>query len=321
MDFDDETWWLVRHQLGLLSRRQAIAAGYPLDEMRRDARRWRPVLPGVWLVQPGELSPERREVAGLLYAGPGARLAGLSAARRLGVTAADPADTVRIEVPAPRRGRDLGWLSIRRSYADDDGILRGPWLISAPARAVLEAAAAIGIEAVQRRIVTVDELVVTLAQRNRRNSALARQAVQSAATGAWSRPEAHLLTALAKSPILPPVWPNPSLRYQGKALVSPDAWLDEVGMAIMVHSRRFHSGDPIALGGSGRSADWDDTVERDAELTELGVIVVAVTPARIYRDVTEVVRRVERTYESARRRPRPPVHATRRSILSPRRPN
>ena len=68
-------------------------------------------------------------------------------------------------------------------------------MLTSPARAVLDAATqsgakdtakAIGIEAVQRRLVTVDDLVHELAQRNRRGSALAGLAAQAAGTGSWS---------------------------------------------------------------------------------------------------------------------------------------
>ena len=328
MDLDAETRWLINHQYGLLSRAQARAAGRTPDELRRAARRWRTVLPGVWLVtdRPRATEPSRvhRELAGLLYAGSGSMLFGLTAARRLGVQSADPGDVVHIVVPATRRRRDLGWLSITRSAIPDEGVIRGPLRLCGPARAVLDAAvhsrsaqtaAAIGIEAVQRRLVTVDDLVAAVAQRNRRDSVLARHALDAATTGAWSRPEATLLAALARSRVLPPAWPNPLLSHAGRPLLSPDAWFDDVAMAVMVHSRRYHSGDPTDRGGRGRPDDWDATVERDGELTAAGVVVVGVTPARIYRDIASVLARVEQTYLTARLRPRPAIVARRRSVL------
>lgn len=328
VEFDAQTRWLLTHQYGLLSRSQVRAAGLSPEQLRRAARRWCTVLPGVWLVtdRPGASVPSRvqREMAGLLYAGSGSMLFGLTAARRLGVQSADPGDIVHVVVPATRRGRDLGWLSITRSAIPDAGVSRGPLCISRPARAVLDAAvrsrsaqtaAAIGIEAMQRRLVTVDELVAAMAQRNRRDSALARHALSAASTGAWSRPEAALLHAVARSRVLPPAWPNPRLSQAGRALLSPDIWFDDVALAVMVHSRRYHSGDPLDRGGRGRPDDWDTTVERDGELTAAGVVVVGVTPARIYRDIASVLARVEQTYLTASKRPRPAVVAHRRSVL------
>ena len=52
----------------------------------------------------------------------------------------------------------------------------------------------------------------------------------------------------------------------------------------------------------------------DSALTEEGVVVLGVTPARIARAPAEVLRRIERTYASLRGRPRPNVIARRRRL-------
>ncbi len=44
---------------------------------------------------------------------------------------------------------------------------------------------------------------------------------------------------------------------RGVRCLTPDAWLDDVAMAVMVHSRQFHDGPD----------QWDETVSRDGELT------------------------------------------------------
>jgi len=123
---------------------------------------------------------------------------------------------------------------------------------------------------------------------------------------AWSRPEALLLAACEKSSRLPVVWANPMLRLGSEPLTTPDLWLDDVAMAIMVHSRQFHSGE----------LDWDRTVESDSDLTAAGIVVLGVTPNRIYRSLPAVVARIERTYLSAQARPRPPVTARRQPLLA-----
>lgn len=82
-------------------------------------------------------------------------------------------------------------------------------------------------------------------------------------------------------------------------------WFDDVAMAVMVHSRQFHSA----------PGDWDMTVARDAQLTECGVIVVGTTPNRIYRDIDSVIGRIHRTYAVASSRPRPAVSAIRQPVI------
>ena len=317
VDFDDGTQWLLRDQLGLLTRAQLRTAGVTESALRWNlARRWRVLLPGVY--QLGRAQPTRiqREVAALLLAGPGAMLGGLTAAARMGITSAKPGDTVHLLVPAPRVSRRVAWVSVTRTRRPDQHpATNGAVILTSPARAVLDAAAqsgakdaatAIGIEAIQRRLVTVDDLVHELGQRNRRGSAMARLAVQAAGTGAWSPPEATLLAALQRSSVLPEAWANPTLANGSTRLTTPDVWFDDVALAVMVHSRRHHA--------SGN--DWDRTVEQDGDLTAAGLVVIGVTPNRIFSDLAAVVTRIERTYQTARRRPRPPVVATRRRLLS-----
>lgn len=315
MTWDDATRWLIREQHGVLTRTQLAESGVSEATVRWQlSRRWRILLPGVYQLDRARPTRAQREIAGLLAAGPKAALRGLSAARWWGVTSADPGDWVHVMVPPPRRTRRVAWLDIARSTIPDLAQqTRGPFQVCSPARAVLDAAqqsrshdvaAAIGIEVVQRRLVTLDDLEEELCRRNQRWSALPRHAVSAAGTGAWSRPEAELLAALARSRVLPPAWPNPDLWCGARQLLTPDVWFDDVALAVMVHSRRHHA--------AGR--DWDRTVERDGELTEVGIIVVGVTPNRILRDLPTVVARVERTYLAARSRPRPAVLARRRSL-------
>ncbi|MBK8470313.1 MAG: hypothetical protein IPL45_11190 [Actinomycetales bacterium] len=286
MDFDDATSWLVREQLGVVARSQLVEAGLSDAALRWQLEhRWRILLPGVYALDRRRPTRAQREVAGLLAAGPQAALRGLTAARWWGLTCADPGDRVHVMVPSPRRTRQVAWLDVARSAIPDSGTVnRGPFQVCSPARAVLDAAqqsgstevaAALGIEALQRNLVTLDRLEDELCRRNQRGSALARHAVNAAGTGAWSRPEAVLLAAIARSSVLPVAWPNPELSCGGRPLITPDVWFDDVGLAVMVHSRRHHAAGP----------DWDQTVERDGELTELGVIVVGVTPNRIFRDL------------------------------------
>ncbi len=264
---DSETRRLIVGQQGVVSREQLLAGGATPSSLQWHlGRRMQVLLPGVYQINRDPPSRQQREIAALLSAGPRSILSGLTAARRWGLESAEPGDRVHVQVPAPQRSRALAWLSITRTSRPDLGSrVHGAVRLANPARATLDAAcqsgspemaAAIGIESVQRRLVGVDALVAELALRNQRGSALARHAVQAAATGAWSRPEATLLMGLARSPLLPAAWPNPLLTHLGRPLTSPDAWLDDVGLAVMVHSRRYHAG----------HLDWERTVEQDADL-------------------------------------------------------
>ena len=87
---------------------------------RLGSGRWRRVRPGVLVTQSGPLTEKQRLWVPLLAAGPGAVLAGLTAARLDGLTGFDD-PRVYLLIPASRRVRQvLPGAAIRRS------VLLGP---------------------------------------------------------------------------------------------------------------------------------------------------------------------------------------------------
>lgn len=304
----DSALALAHRQLGLLTTAQLRESGVTRAQVRWAlTRRWTCPLPGVVLLGEGPLDADQRAVAAVLYGGPSSALTGLSAAARYGVKAAvrspELADVV---VPARCAARRTAWVAVHRTTVEDSDarIVRGARLAS-PARAVVDAARwvrddetaqSIVIEACQRRLTTpaalADQLALLVCAPG---TARARRAVDVAAAGAWSIPEARLAAAVARSAVLPPPLLNPRLRASGRRLVSPDMWFDDVALAVMVHSKVHH-----AVGG-----DWVATVEDDGDLVAFGIVVIGVTPTTVFRDPDRAVRRIERAYAaaSARRRP------------------
>jgi hypothetical protein len=153
------------------------------------------------------------------------------------------------------------------------------------------------IAAVQRRQVTAAQLLAEVEAGAIRGSALVRRAVLEAQAGPWSLPEADVLAACSRSRVLPRIWPNPELvAPDGARLPSPDGWLDEVGLAVQVHSREYHL----------RDDDWEGTVQGDTLLGSYGIAVIAVTPRSFAADPGGFVGRVERAYQELRRLGRRP---------------
>lgn len=250
-----------------MTRAQLRTAGVSQDTIAWNAgRHWWVVLPCVYLVRRDTPTERQRQIAALLWAGPGAALAAATSAGLHGVRAADPGGRVHLLVPAPKRSRSNTFAVARRTTLhDEDAVSRGVLRLSSPARSCIDAAlqstsaqtrSALLVEAVQRRIVTIDQLSEWL----------------------------HRLRP----------------RY---------AWFDDVAMAVMVHSHGFHS----------QGEDWDATVERDGELVEAGVVVAGVTPHRLSTQPASVLRRLEQTYLTAAKRPRPAVRARPRhaGLLTP----
>lgn len=304
---------LLDRQKNLVTRAQVRAAGVS-DAATRWAlsRQWQLVLPGVIHVYPVTLTREQRLIAALLYCGEHAVVNGPSAAAWYGLEHADDRGVVRVLVPRRCSARDIRWISVARSGVPFDQHTDGPRRFTSPTRAVVEAARtadgperaeAIVIEAVMRRLVRLEHLADMNSQLGRRGSRLAELAIRAAAQGAWSIPESGLYRLTASSSKLPDMWCNPDLFTEpgGRRLITPDGWFDDVGLALMVHSRRWHDGQR-----------WAPTVERDGDLVAQGIRVLPLAPTSIATNPKQVLARVEQAYGAAKAAgARPAVRAVR----------
>ena len=317
MDLPPPLEALLRQQDGLVTRRQLRGCGLSDDAVRWAlGRRWRMVLPGVVAAFTGRLDDHQRLVAAALYAGEQAVLSGPAAARWHALSSVPRTDYLHFQVPASLSARSAGGVVLTRTRRPDEhAFWRPPLQIASPSRAVADTArllraaddvTTLVLEAVQRGVVSINALRHELEAGGRNRSALLRHALGVAELGVWSLPESGLESALGLSRSLPPVMANPVLRAaNGDRLPTPDGWLDDVGLAIQVHSLRWH-----ALG-----AEWEGTVIRDSVFVEHGITVVAFTPQRITTDPLWVVGRVERIHASLVGRGRPPVSVEPRSAL------
>lgn len=310
---------LLGRQNGVATLSQLREAGVSQDALRwRLGRSWLLVLPRVVATTRGPLTRHQYLLAALLYAGPDAALSSSSAAAWYGVTAAASDRRVCVEVPATRAPRSCSYVLVRRTRHPDPAASqhRGLTLVN-PGRAVAAAARdapdltscrVLVIEAIQRGIVTVGQVRHEVELGDRRGTRSARRALDDAEAGAWSLPESDLLALLGTSRHLPPAWANPLLTApDGRRLPHPDCWLDDVGLAVQIHSRRHHAGE----------LDWEQTVMADGVYAEYGIPVVGVTPRSIATDPAGVLRRVEAAYRSAVGRPRPDVVAVPQDLLRP----
>jgi hypothetical protein len=218
-------------------------------------------------------------------------------------------------VEAHQAARSASFVRVRRTHRPPQRLYRdGVVELAPPARAIADTiragmpadeARALAIRAVQKRTVELTDLVHELHAGPRRGSALLRVAVEAAGTGAWSLPEHDLLLLLSTSTSLPRAWPNPELRtVSGVRLPTPDAWFDDVGLAIQVHSAAHHAAGP----------DWDRTVRADSALAEAGILRVSVTPHEIATIPRDVLARIEATHASLSPSARPPVRMTPRGL-------
>ncbi|MEW9263388.1 hypothetical protein AB1207_01385 [Kineococcus endophyticus] len=290
---------LAREQQGLVTRRQLYDAGVTSAQVRWAAQRnWRLVHRDVFSLTTGRLDPLQQLHAAQLFAGPDAHLASLSAVRWHGVSAVPDDGVRRFLVPWNRDGRNAPGVAVRRTKRmETRPWYRGPLTVTSPARAVVDAARllrgddvrALIFEAVQRRIVRLDQLVVEVEAGAVRGSAAVRAAVEEVAGGAWSLPESDLADVFASSRILPTPLFNPVLTGpDGSALPSPDALFVEAFLAVQVHSRRHHLFED----------DWERTLRADTALGAAGIPLMAFSPHTIRSDGARLLQSVERAYLS-----------------------
>jgi len=305
----------AQRQHQLVTREQLSDAGLsPGMVRRRVATSWRMVLPGVVLLGRTTLEPTQKLIAAQLHTGPDAVLTGAAAASWHGLRYAEADEYVDVLVSVEQRQRTTGFVRTRRTRRPAQPVAGGGMLRVAPvARAVADAcrfradqryATALVIEAVQRRKTPLASIVDELHAGPTRDSATLRRAVIAAAGGAWSAPENDLILLVASSHTLPTPWVNPQLStLDGTRLPTPDLWLDDVGMAIQVHSFQHHSSGP----------NWERTIRADSALAEAGILRLSLTPTEISHRPRATLRRIEVMHASRSPADRPPIRMTPRS--------
>ena len=315
-------------QFGLITARQLAELGVNTGttSRRTTGRMWTRVLPGVHLVDGGEPTRLQREFAALLYAGEPSALTGITALRRLGIRAlrlqeqrddeAERPEPVHILIPHERRRLSTGYVRVERTHRFPEEPLRKNGLSLAPApRAVGDAARrlrresdvrALVAEVAQRRLVTIGQLEEELTAGPRRGSGLLRGAITGVGGGALSVAEIDLAELMSTAGI-------PNVRYNvalttasGEFIAIPDAWLDDVGLAIEVDSHAHH-----AIGH-----DFERTIRRNARYAAVGVAVDTVLPTDVLRRPGAVLHSIVSARNKAMLRPRPQVAISSQTPLS-----
>ncbi|MGE3813420.1 MAG: hypothetical protein AB7I24_17920 [Candidatus Nanopelagicales bacterium] len=306
-------------QLGLITAAQLEQLGIkPSAATRKVAGgMWTRVLPGVHLVHGGQPTRRQRELATLLYAADPSCLTGLTAARRYGVRAlhlqetADE-DVLRPEpvhslVPHSRRSKSTGFARIERTRRFPERLVRRSGLVLAPLdRAVADAARRMGsardvqalvTEVLQRGMCTFEDLVEELELGQIRGSAYLRAALQAVSLGAASPAEIDVRRLFDELRLDNVHYNVAVLTMKGELVGIPDAWLDDVGLAVEVDSVLHHAD----LHG------FERTVRRNARYAAAGVLHVPLLPTDLRDRPRETGARVVAARDAASSRPRPPV--------------
>jgi len=301
---------LLRKQHAVITRRQTTTCGMTADALWARIRpegAWQRLLPGVYLAVTGTPTVDQRDMAGLLYAGPGSMLTAAAALRRLGLKA-PRIDVVDVLVPAARRRQSTGFVRVlRTTRMPEQGCISGQIRFAMAARAVADAARtlkdlgevrAVVADSVQRRWCRVTELAEELRWGPVAGSAHLRRVLAEVADGIRSSAEADLRDLVKRAGLPMPMF-NARL-YAGKVLIAvADAWWPEAAVAAEVDSREWHLS----------PEDWERTLRRHARLTAHGILVLHFTPKQIRTEPAQVVAAIRAALDAARADGQSPVRA------------
>src|SRR5580700_11309649 len=164
-------------QLSVISRGQLLDLGMKDTAMQWRVRAggpWQALLPGVYLGLTGAPNLLQKEMAALLYAGPGSLITGPVALMHHGLRVPVALEIVDVLVPGGRQRVSTGFARLHRTYRMPSQIVtRGPLRLVAAARAVADTARllselrdvrAVVADAVQRNRCTVRDLVAEVAE-------------------------------------------------------------------------------------------------------------------------------------------------------------
>jgi hypothetical protein len=274
---------LLEKQLSVASRGQLLAVGMKDSAMQYRVRRggpWQTLLPGVYLTASGVPSLSQKEMAALLYAGPGSLITGPMALMHHSIRGGSSGnDVIDVLVPAGRRRLSAGFARLHcTTQMPTRAAWSGPVRLALVPRAVsdtvrqltdLRDVRAVVADAVQLGRCTVGELAKELQDGAVRGSAMFRSVLAEAADGIRSTAEGDLRDLIITARLPMPLF-NPSLYAADVFLGKPDAWWPDAGIAGEVDSREWHLS----------PADWDRTRRRHDLMGRGWHYHLALLPAR-----------------------------------------
>ncbi len=304
---------LLRRQHSVIGRDQALACGISeaaLDYRIRPGGPWRRLLPGVYVTVTGVVSPDQREMAALLHAGPRSMLTGLAAARRHGFSV--PASgLIDVALPVSVRRQSNGFVRIQHTTRMPSEVcVSGEIRYAPPPRAVGDAvrrmtvardARALVAQSVQRQLCSIQMLDIELKQGPAHGSAVFGAALDEVRAGIRSVPEGDLRELLRRGKVPMPVF-NARLYCGGKLVAIADAWWEEAGVAAEVDSKECHYS----------VEDWQGTMRRHDRLVAQGVLLLHFTPAQIRTAPEEVLGQIRAALAAGRGRAPLPITGRRR---------
>ena len=302
---------IARGQYDVVARSQALECGMTrgtIEYRLRPDGPWRQILPGVYLTVTGSPSPEQREAAALLYAGPRSVITGAVAVRRHNLRCAG-LNILDVLVPTGNRRKSIGFVQIQRTTRMPASLYTsGPLRFTAPVRAVADAARAMSqfsdvqalvCEAIQRGRLALEDLVTELNEGPSNGARWYRMALAEVSEGIRSAAEAQLKHLIDRSDLDRPMYNADLYTLDGTFLGRPDAWFARAGVAGEVDSREYHLA----------AQDYEATTTRHNRMEAAGIHVLHWLPSTIKTDPRRVIADLRAAIAAGNKCPPLPIKA------------
>jgi len=301
---------LLEKQLAVVSRGQLLVLGMKDNAMQYRVRRggpWQTLLPGVYLAATGVPSLSQKEMAALLYGGPGSLITGPMSLMHHSIRSGSAVDdAIDVLVPAGRRRLSTGFARLHRTARmPTRSSSAGPVRLTLVPRAVADTARqltelrdvrAVVADAVQLGRCTVSQLAQELQAGPVRGSAAFRSVLAEVAEGIRSTAEGDLRDVIQTARLPMPLF-NPSLYDRDLFLGKPDGWWPDAGVAGEVDSRAWHLS----------PEDWDRTRRRHDLMAAAGIIVLHFSPRELRREPAKVAEMIRGALNRGLTRPPLPI--------------
>lgn len=297
---------LLHEQYNVIARWQAIRYGFTESQLRHRLRPggpWQKILPGVYSVETGTVTPDQRQMAALLYAGPASVLTGAAAVRRHRLDCAGGND-VEVLVPVKSQVTGHGYVHVHRTARMPDSFLSTRRIRYAPLpRAAGDAARAMRKPEDVRALVSevlhrsrdcgVNDLIEELEQGPHAGSAQLRAAISEVSEGIRSEAERDLKFCVDGSRLPTPLYNARLYLPDGTFLAMTDAWWPRAGVAGEVDSLSHHI----------LAQDHEDTTARRNRMEAADIRVLQFLPKDIKPNWPTHFQQLQKAIESGMKRP------------------
>jgi hypothetical protein len=288
---------------GVASHRELMAAGVARSTIGHriaPGGRWQRMHPGVVLLHRGVPTRRERLIAALTFAGDGAVVSGAAALALHGLSQLD-VEHILVLVAHERRRHSHGTVVIERTRRLPAAVHRSGIPLAPLSRSVVDACRRIESvnavrnlvsDAVQNHRLALADLAVELDAAARQRTAVSRAVLTEMGTGVRFAAEARARELVLRDGLRGAEFNVEVLDRDGRVVTIPDGYFPELACGYQIDSRRWHMS----------PQSYERTLRARGYAARFGIILLSVTPSRVFDDPDGFLADLRGTLETARSR-------------------